>query len=98
MINGPTAPPKKNQLRAAYFPSEPKIRLGPTRPQMTDASKNTWSPGHVHGLLWGKSSSWHMCSTEFSSHHATARLIVPAIMVPINWLTRPANVHSKREE
>lgn len=52
---------------------------------MTDASKNTRSFGHVHGLLDGSLSLWHMLSIECRSHHATLRLIVPAIMVPRNW-------------
>ncbi|KAI3439233.1 uncharacterized protein J3R85_004949 [Psidium guajava] len=51
---------------------------------MTDASKKTRSLGHGHGLSGGRRSSWHMLVTEFSSHHATAMLMVPARIVPMN--------------
>ena len=61
------------------------MRLGPTKPQITEASKKTRSLGHVQGLFCGRRFICHMFSTEFKSHHATLRLTVPAKMVPMNW-------------
>lgn len=82
--HGPSAPPRKNQLSSEYSPREPKIRIGPTKPQMTDASKKTRSPGQVQGLFDGRRLSWQMFSTEVRSHHATRRLTVPAMIVPMD--------------
>ena len=59
-ITGAADPPKKNQFNWEYTPSLPKILLGPAKPHMTDALKNTWSPGHVHGLFAAKRLVWHI--------------------------------------
>ena len=59
------------------------MRLGPTKPQITEASKKTRSLGHVQGLFCGRRFFWHMFSTEFKSHHATLRSTVPTKMVPM---------------
>ncbi|KAL8136589.1 hypothetical protein V2J09_002590 [Rumex salicifolius] len=49
----------------------PKILLGPTRPHITDASKNTRSPGHVQGLSAGSKVSLHIASvTQLMSQQA----------------------------
>lgn len=60
---------------------DPNILLGPSKPQMTDASKKTLSFGHDHVL---PGMSWHMFGTVLRKYHAAIKLIVPAIMVPMN--------------
>ncbi|KAL8136591.1 hypothetical protein V2J09_002592 [Rumex salicifolius] len=42
----------------------PKILLEPTRPHITDASKNTRSPGHVQGLSAGSKVSLHINNAD----------------------------------
>lgn len=80
---GAKMPNRKNQFIAEYWPSVPKIRFGPTRPQMTDASKNTRSEGHVHGLFAARRVVSHMLGTVDSSHQAVPMFTVEAMIVPM---------------
>ncbi len=82
MGTGARNPPRKNQFMAEYSPSDPNMRFGPTRPQMTDASKNTLSLGHVHGLLEGNTLMLQMLGIVVRSHHATPMFTTAATIVP----------------
>lgn len=79
---GAMAPPRKNQLTFIYSPRFPKILRGPTRPQITDASKNTRSIGQVHGLSCGSLDVSQRLGMSPISHQAVPRYTITATIVP----------------
>jgi len=92
---GARKPRRKNQLMAEYSPSDPNMRFGPTRPQMTDASKNTLSDGHVHILPAGNRETSQMFSIVVRSHHATPMFTTAATIVPTSCKKTPPPLMNK---
>lgn len=48
----------------------------------SEASKKTWSLGHVQGLFGGRRDSWYMFSMDSNNHHA--------------WFRAPWQEHERR--